>query len=302
MVAGAETPEATAQAGVETPAEGTGGAGFDLAEAPAYSGGEPWGDINDRLGYADGGPIFTDAPDSIGLEHEYLRVERDDDDGATALSVCAERCEPATRESGDGAYADSPIGWVGDNLIYQRQTEDGTTEIRSLIWDPNAAEPASDELVETVGGPADPVGPGYPVGDGILIPTASAWLLATEGSVSVIDQNPYGQISLVRTSFNEPLIAYVAGGELIVAERTSPGTPRWTLPFSGVDYDISPDVDRVVISTGNGLEIWSLDGELLGASGTSIQTGSVLWLSGGIILLDQTNGIMRLLDPAQIVP
>jgi hypothetical protein len=104
----------------------------------------------------------------------------------------------------------------------------------------------------------------------------------------------------VRTNFSEPLIGYVAGGQLIIANQASPGTALATIPFTGVDFDLSPDNQQVVISTGSGLQLWTIGGQQIGSSAATIRTGSVLWRSSGIILLDLTNGVMRLVDPASL--
>jgi hypothetical protein len=86
-----------------------------------------------------------------------------------------------------------------------------------------------------------------------------------------------------------------------VAELASPGTAVFSMPFAGVDYDVSPDLDAVVSSTGTGLEIRSRDGSLLGASDTSTATGSVVWVSTGILFLDRTDDVLRLVQPEALM-
>ncbi len=62
------------------------------------------------------------------------------------------------------------------------------------------------------------------------------------------------------------------------------------------------DTSTVAISTGSGIELWSRDGAFIGASDSSIDTGSVVWRSTGIIFIDQSNDLLRLLDPAALQP
>lgn len=301
-----ETPEPmggdpTEESGDQTPAAGTGSGAYDLATANFYSDGELWGDPNARLAWSDGQIAFTNDPDSVSLDHEFLTAQTVPDESGQIIEVCgASGCAEATGDDDAEGSVDSPIGWVGDRLLYQRSTPGGTVELRALTWDVGSESTVDDSRLAEIDGPVTPLGRAYPVDAGTLIPTAEVWLLVTESDASVIDANPYGQIELVRTNFSEPYIAYTAGGQLIVARQDSPGTAVMTLPFGGVDFDISPDMDAIVISTGEGVEIWNMDGQPLGASARTIRTGSVLWLSSGIVFIDQTNGTIRLLDPAAL--
>jgi hypothetical protein len=295
-VDGATAPAQTAEAAT---GDGTGATvqpesdGYDLADAPIPY--EAWDDTSLRLAFEDGGIVFTAAPDAVSLDGPDVRQESDDK--ATWLAVCDGACVPATQDSGEGSFTDSPIGWVNGQLIYQRVTASGEIELRSLTW---VGEPAGDVLIGSASTTLTPYGTGYFGANGILIPCAEGWLLVSDGRATVIDDNSYGDPGLVRTSFAAPLIAYVSGGQLIVADQSAPGTPISTIPFSGVDYDLSPDTETVVISTGRGLEIWSRGGDLLGTSGGGIQTGSVVWLGEGIYVIDLTNGVIRLVDPAAL--
>ena len=293
--------EAPATVEADTPAAGTGGAGVDLGEAPFYSDGQPWGDVNARLAWQDGQIVFTDAPDGFSLEHPTLTVQSQTDGDTEYLAICqGSACVDATRDGGEGAHTDAPIGWIGDRLIYERMTGDGSVEVRALAWDTGAASPAGDTQLGTIDQPFSSLGRGYRAQAGTLIAGTDAWMLVTDTEASIIDGNPYGEVRLARTAFADPVIAYVAGGQLIVAPQDAPGSPIVAIPFSGVDFDISPAVDRIVVSTGSGLEIYTFDGELVGRSGTGVKTGSVVWLSGGIVFIDLTNNTIRLVDPAAL--
>ncbi|HYH13400.1 MAG TPA: hypothetical protein VD789_13665, partial [Thermomicrobiales bacterium] len=295
VIQAAETPEGEES----TVATGTGNAGFDLSEANFYSDGELWGDPNARLAFVDGQVAFTDYPDSVSLEHEFLTAQTASSDNQQLIEICSDgECTDATQDAAAEGATDTPIGWFADQLLYQRVTANGSVELRLLIWDAGTESAASDDLLTVLDGTVTPMGRAFPTAGGMLVPTMEAWLLVTDGDATVVDANPYGDIQLARTNFSEPYIAYVAGGQLIIAEQRSPGTAIATIPFGGVDFDISPDMDAVVVSTGNGIEIWSLDGQRIGASADTLQTGSVLWLSSGIVFIDQTNGNIRLLDPA----
>jgi hypothetical protein len=298
---GEATPSPTTEAGS---GDGTAGTvapeegGYNIADAPYYSNGQPWGDINARLGFEGGNLVFTAAPDAVSLDNGELTVQQEQEGESTFLAVCDGGCAPATRDSGEGAFTDSPIGWVGGQLIYQRETSSGEIELRALTWSGGAA--VSDDRIGSATTPLTPFGHAYAGASGTLIPCAEGWLLVGNGEATVIDGNPYGDPALVRTNFSQPLIGYVAGGQLIIADQSAPGTPVATIPFSGVDWDISPDNDRIVVSTGSGLQLWTFGGEQVGSSGTQTQTGSVIWRSSGIITLDLTNGVMRLVDPASL--
>lgn len=273
---------------------------FDLGETPPYSSGDLWGSPDERLGFTGSDVIFDDNPDGVSLLRDDVDVQTASDGDSQVLQICAGGdCVEATSASNDDAFIDAPIGWVENTLIYQRITEDQEVELRAVEW--NGA-PISDEGYGNLDGTVTATGAAYPVGIGTLVPTDSAWLLVEGGSVQVIDDNPYGDIQLVRTDFEEDIITYVAGGQLIIASVSSPGTALNSIPFNGVDYDVSPDTSTVAISTGSGIELWSRDGTFIGASDSSIDTGSVVWRSTGIIFIDQSNDLLRLLDPAALQP
>lgn len=273
---------------------------FDLGDAPLYSDGSISGSPDSRLGFDVNTVTFSDNPDGVSLLRDDVEVQTVSDGDSQILEICADgSCVEATSADDDISVIDDPIGWVDNTLLYQRITEDQEVELRAVEW--NGA-PVSDEGFGSLDGTVTALGAAYPVGIGTLVPTDSAWLLVEDGSVQVIDGNPYGAIQLVRTDYEEDIITYVAGGQLIIASVSSPGTAISTVPFSGVDYDLSPDASTVAISNGSGIELWSRDGTFIGASDSSIDTGSVVWRSTGIIFIDQTNDLLRLLDPAALQP
>jgi len=273
---------------------------FDLSNSPVYSDGIVSGSPDSRLGFDVDAVTFSESPDGVSLFRDELEAEVVSDGDSQVLEICAGgQCTDATSESGDDAFIDDPIGWVDSTLIYQRITADQQVELRTVEW--NGA-PVSDQGFGSLDSPVSALGSAYPVGIGALVPTDSAWLLVESGSVQVIDGNPYSDIGLVRTDFDEDVIAYVAGGQLIIASVSSPGTAISSIPYNGVDYDLSPDTSTVAISTGSGIELWTSDGAFIGASDSSIDTGSVVWRSTGIIFIDQSNDLLRLLEPADLQP
>ncbi|MDP8909043.1 MAG: hypothetical protein M3N47_07980, partial [Chloroflexota bacterium] len=70
-----------------------------------------------------------------------------------------------------------------------------------------------------------------------------------------------------------------------------------------VDFDVAPDGERIVISTGATIVITDFEGVELGrySNPAGIEVGSVLWLDDGIYFLDQSNGVLRRVDPAGAV-
>src|SRR5665811_257090 len=278
--------------------EEPGSGSFTLSDAPFYSDGTLWGSPDDRLGYDDG-VIFSNNPDGYSLGRDDVEVQAIPDDQGQSLAICdaGNECIDATSDSANGPHTDEPIGWVDGRLIYQR-IDNGNgqpVEIRAVEWN---GEPISDEALGAIDNPIDPLGAAYPVDAGTLIPASSSWLLISDGSARIAGQNPYGDIQLVRANFGDDLITYVAGGQVIVATASSPGDALSSIPFNGVDYDLSERNQAVVISTGSGLEIYDLGGSLIAASDTSVATGSVLWLRDGIVFIDKTNSAIRTLDPA----
>ncbi len=71
------------------------------------------------------------------------------------------------------------------------------------------------------------------------------------------------------------------------------------LPFSGSDYDFSPDGSRVAVVTGDGIEIWDTAGIVLATypNDDGITLGSLTWLNQGLVFVDLTNGVLRIIQP-----
>src|SRR5665811_2154768 len=219
---------------------------FTLSDADFYSDGTLWGSPDDRLGFDDG-VIFSNNPDGYSLGRDDVEVQAIPDDQGQSIAICDDggECVDATSDSANGPHTDEPIGWVDGRLIYQRigNGNGEPVEIRAVEWN---GEPISDEALGAIDNPIDPLGAAYPVDAGTLIPASSSWLLISDGSARITGQNPYGDIQLVRANFGDDLITYVAGGQVIVAPASSPGDALSSIPFNGVDYDLSERNQAVV--------------------------------------------------------
>ncbi len=285
--------------------DGTGSASVTLGSAPVYTAlGDVSGNPEQRLGLsADGNLIFSINPGRVSMENNGITVTGLDSAGGQAVHAClGEECVDISSASrGDGAYTDTPIGWLNGEVIYERMYGDQyPIEFRAVSVDGNTLEPGQDRLLG--GGEMDwetLIRP-YPIDNGLLVPTPSAWLMITPDSVTAIDGNPYGQnLTQIRITPATGIVSYIAGGELILASLQSPGTPIATLPFSGGDYDFSPNGDQVAILTDESLQILDLNGNLLATypNPEGVNVGSLTWLNQGIVYVDFTNGVLRVIQP-----
>ena len=138
----------------------------------------------------------------------------------------------------DGAYADYPAGWIGTAIYYLRVFADGRAELHrtgvigendELVWSTESLDFAGERPVATV--------------DGVLIPTASSWLfVGADGGEGDRGANPYGAVATPLLSPFGSLVAYAAGGELVIAPVDSPGTALAAIPYDGASgFDFSPD-------------------------------------------------------------
>jgi hypothetical protein len=286
--------------------DGTGSASVTLGTAPIYSGlGDVEGNPEQRLGLsADGTLIFSINPGRVSLESNGITVTGMDSAGGQAVHACdaSGTCVDISSASrGDGSYTDTPIGWLNGDVIYERLNgDDYPVEFRAVSVDPSTLEPGQDRLLG--GGDMDwetLIRP-YPVDGGLLVPAPSAWLLITPDSVSAIDGNPAGQgITQIRITPATGIISYVTGGNLVLASLQAPGTPIATLPFTGGDYDFSPNGDRVAMLSDESLDIYDLDGNLLTSfpNPEGVNVGSLTWLNQGIVYVDFTGNVIRVIQP-----
>ncbi|MBA2277034.1 MAG: hypothetical protein H0W06_04660, partial [Chloroflexia bacterium] len=143
-------------------------------------------------------------------------------------------------------------------------------------------------------------GPVIDLGDTLVVPGAERWLRLTAADGEDLGANPYGAISLVRTNLPGNQISFVTGGQLIIAPVDAPANPTAQLPFTGVDYDLAPDGERIVVSDGRTLSIVDLSGAEVGTfpNPEGISIGSVVWQpDGSILFVDLSSNVVRSVDP-----
>jgi len=220
--------------------------------------------------------------------------EQPGQDGTSVFVCLAAGCIDATSASAVGPHQDTAVGWVnGTTMIYQRE-QDGSYEYRAADVD-TAGGVMNDRSLGSGDSELGRSGSVFPFQDGLLVETNGGWVLAT---ADAIVPHPSGSSSasrtLVRVYPDLNKVAFVSGGELFVQDLGSDMSTR--IPFTGVDYDLSPQGDRVVVSTGTGIEIIDLGGTVVAtlpnAQGMAI--GSVLWMPDDTIeFVDQATGEIR---------
>jgi Tol biopolymer transport system component len=190
---------------------------------------------------------------------------------------------------------DVPAGWLGDRIYYLRTFPDrpGTAELHS------ATPEGNDDTVVWTGENVAPAGQ-RPVatGGGILIPMQSSWLLVSPGGdARNMGANPYGAVTAPTLSPGGSLIAYLTGGQVIVASVNSPGAAIAAIPSAG-SFDWSPNGEQLVVTDGSGISIYTSGGapimSIANSSGVGIAAAG--WTSDGIYLLESnpTTGLFLL--------
>lgn len=277
-----------------------------LAGAEIYASVEniPGGDPTLRLGLsADGQLIFSSDPGRVSLEQNGILLGTSDGPTGQVVVACDTNgsCVDISSASAttDG-LTDTPIGWLNGEAIYERLNGDAYgVEFRAITFDPASLQPVDDRPI--FGGDADLttlIRP-YPVDGALMVPAPAGWLRISPSSVEIVDGNPYGgDLGLIRLNPSSGQISYVSGGTLIIASIGSPGSPSVQLPFAASDYAVSPDGSRVAVVNGAGIEIWDTSGNVLTTyANDGIQLGSLTWLPDGLVFVDLSNGVLRILQP-----
>jgi hypothetical protein len=278
------------------------GGDLTLSDAPVYTAiGAVPGD-GDRLGLsADGELVFSVNPGRASLEAQGYVAGTSNTASGQVVQVCSPdgACVDASAGTAPGGQVDTPIGWLEGEVIYERQGgESAAIEYRAVRFVPGTLEVADDQLLG--GGDADLeffLRP-YPVGGGLLVPTASSWLYVTTSSMQVIDANPYGEnLGLVRVYPGGNLIAYVTGGTLVIARLDAPGSAIAELPFAGIDYDLAPNGDLVAVISDSGIEVLDLQGNVVASvpNDGGLALGGITWVNEGILYVDYSNGVIRII-------
>jgi hypothetical protein len=248
--------------------------------------------------------IRQDVPNAAPSRSAGLRLQHGDADLGQAVAICGVEsgdCTDVSTASKDGEAAiDTALGWLGGGIVYERMQEDGSVSYRYVTVDPGSGEVIEDVSLLDGDPSIESRLPAYVSGETMLVTTTSDnWVVLTPGG-GYVSGSQFGEPGLVRVSgpsFRSSYVAYVVGGQLVIASVDDPGTAISAIPFNGVDYDISPDGSQVVISTGSTIDIYSVDsvdGQLLSSwDAGNTQTGSVLWLDSGIVYVDESTGTVR---------
>jgi hypothetical protein len=204
-------------------------------------------------------------------------------------------CEDLSAGSAKGAHIDTPIGWLGDDAIYERTSGAGVS-YRAV----NADTGDDRELVK--GGQSLAAGDTViDLGNVLLVPGQGSWVRLTSDGGSVLGNNPWGS-SLAQVRAYSSKLGFVAGGTLVITSLDDPTAVQAQVSANVVGYDISPDGSQVAISDGSTISVYGLDGSLRGSFANSggIRIGSLVWRSDGIEFIDRTNGVIRVVDPAKL--
>ncbi|HWV35445.1 MAG TPA: hypothetical protein VNZ55_07430, partial [Thermomicrobiales bacterium] len=214
-----------------------------------------------------------------------------------AVFVClgSGECTDATSASAEGTHTDVAIGWIDSLMVYQRELPDGTVEYRAAFIDPGTGDASGDRQLQSGGPELRRSGDVFAYGGGLLVESSGGWVMVWDDHARALAAaDSSSSRSLVRIYENLGLVTYVANGQLVL-QGVDDGSIT-TLPFSGVDYDLSPGGDQVVVSTGSGIELLDRGGNVIGtfANAQGIATGSVLWMPDGTIdFVDQSSGQIR---------
>jgi hypothetical protein len=217
--------------------------------------------------------------------------------------VDQDSCVDVSSASGEGSgYTDTPLGWIGDEIIFERLNGDQQpVEFWSVSVDRSTLEPVGYTMLGGGDGDLESFIRPYPIDGGLLFPTYGAWIwIAQDGSVNEIDDNPYGGvITQIRISVPSGTLSYVAGGNLILAPIDAPGSAIFQVPFDDVDYSFAPDQSRIAVNTGDTIEIWDTQGNVLTTlpNPDGIAIGSLTWIDEGLVFVDASNGVLRIIQP-----
>ena len=268
--------------------------GESLAEASVrYTG--IGGDPSGHLGLTREGRLeFMQVPDEASsTTWDGFRIDSADVQPAV-IHLCGDGyCEPAMEAPESESWqGDVPLGVIGDTTYFMRLYSDRTEVIAAVSSGTQLIEPQV--LLET--GATSAPSEVYE-NDGIMfawLPNGQ-WLEISGGSAQLFSgeyANPYN-LRFAPLASNGPLIGYFSNGTLIIAPVTAPDSPVLSLPTDSIDFDMSALGDRVVVIRGNDIVIYEMQGSILQVfEGGDLQPGSVIWLSSGIVYVDQSTGAL----------
>ncbi len=186
-----------------------------------------------------------------------------------------------------GAQQDIPAGWSGTAAYFLRVNGDNSVSL--LGYDVNTLETFTVWDGGDIG--FSGVRP-IPTGGGFLIATQSSWLLiGVDGTVAELGPNELG---ITGEGFLSPygtLVAYPAGGQIVVAEVSSPGVPIGTLPYVdgiGAGFTWQPDGEYLAVSDGFSIQVYDYLGDFIGAatSDNGVTIAAPQWLPDGIYYVE----------------
>ncbi len=252
------------------------------------------GDPSQQLGLTrDGRLEFMSVPDGASMTTPggYRLQPADAQPGV--VNLCLDGvCEPGMEapEVTDGWQGDVPMGAVDGDVFILRLYVD-----RSEVYAARAegAQLVDVSLVSQIGPSGAPAAV-YESGGTLYAWLPSGQWLQMSGNSAQALSGSYANPTNVRfapSANGGPLIGYFSGGTLVVAPVGSPDSAILTLPAEGIDFDISPPGDRVAVIQGGSIVIYDLQGNQVAVyDSEGMQPGSVIWLRGGIVWVDRTNG------------
>lgn len=294
------TPLVVENGGNPTATPPTGGSAPEGDLSAATVQGSLNGGASDRLVYANGSAGVSSEPDAAPMQSaDGVRLQEEPGKNGTSVFACssAGTCVDATSGSAEGAHTDAAIGWVdGHTMIYQRMLANGSYQYRAANVTA-AGEASGDQLIGSGGTEFARSGSAFAFRDGLLVEANGGWVVVTSQQAQLQPSAASGPRTLVRVFNSDPVrVAYVSGGMLVIQNVYSADVT--TLPFNGVDYDLSPNGDQVVVSTGSVIEMLDLSGQVTFTfqNAQNISVGSVLWLNNTIEFVDLTSGEIRSID------
>ncbi|MGI8486081.1 MAG: zf-HC2 domain-containing protein, partial [Thermomicrobiales bacterium] len=253
-----------------------------------------------RLVYDNGTVGVSSVPNAAPLQSaDGVSLQEQPAKNGTSVFACtaAGSCVDATSDSADGEHTDTAIGWVnGSTMIYQRMLVDGSYEYHAANVT-GGGNASGDQVIGAGRAEMARSGSVCTFRDGLLVESNCGWVIVTAQQAYLQPASSSGPRTLVRIVNIDPMrVAYVSGGELVIQNIYSSDVT--TIPFTGVDYDLSPNLDQVVVSTGSGIEILDMSGQVVETfpNAQNISVGSVLWVNNTIEFVDLNAGEIRSID------
>ncbi|HWK81699.1 MAG TPA: hypothetical protein VNP95_13090, partial [Thermomicrobiales bacterium] len=294
------------------PNDGTGGASTEIVPSGETATPEeqaPSRDPGRSLGAADGSARIEASGDSWApLENATAPQTSASGITVTAgsqgeLQACGSSgaCQPIELDGdrGTGSGSPTPIGWIDDTLIVERQSGSEATYYALSV----SSDGTPDSAV-VLGSGAASSGPAYVFGDSLLIETASGWFRAsaTDG-VDIVSEHRVLAGQALRFYPDLNVVGAIVDGNVIFQNAYN-GTTDARIPANGIDFALSDDGTYVAVSTGSTIEIWMRYGDQVNTytppSGDRV--GSVAWAGTDLMYVDTSTGEVRIISPSDFGP